>query len=250
MITSLTTSSSPKVIDSPLFGPFLAVSEVESTKQKLSEKVLGNMTSTKGTILGGFSLHESFSCVYLKRSFLTSVTGANGGLGSAIVKHIAASAELAGYYGLYAVRSASSELSAALASAKAGHTHEVLTLDLTSQSSIRRIAAAINARVAAGEIPPIRALVLNAGFQDFGKQQWLKEADGALDVTFAANYSGHWLLTLLLLQSMDKQMGRVVVVGSQAHECVYLCFPATPPSHEALEVSACADSHGQPAGQT
>ena len=70
-------------------------------------------------------------------------------------------------------------------------------------------------RVSAGEIPPIRALILNAGFQDFGKQSW---TDNKLDTTFAANYLGHWLLTLLLLQSMDKEAGRIVLVGSQAHE--------------------------------
>ncbi|KAJ4385715.1 hypothetical protein N0V93_010144 [Gnomoniopsis smithogilvyi] len=155
------------------------------------------MTYTKGTIL---------------------VTGANGGLGSATVKRIATSTELASYHGLYVVRSTSSALTSTLASAEADHTHEILTLDLTSQSSVRRAAATINARVATGEIPPIRALVLNAGFQDFGKQQWLKEADGALDVTFAANYLGHWLLTLLLLQSMDTDKGRIVIVCSQAHD--------------------------------
>ena len=64
-------------------------------------------------------------------------------------------------------------------------------------------------------IPPICVLILNAGFQDFGKQIW---TDDGLDVTFTANYLGHWLLTLLLLQSLDKDSGRIIVVGSQSHE--------------------------------
>lgn len=170
------------------------------------------------------SFIRSFTAYFPRADCLTSVTGANGGLGSAIVKHIATSAELAGYHGLYTARSPSPGLPVAPAPlARAGHAHEVLTLDLTSQSGVRRVAAAVNTRVAAGEIPPLRALVLNAGFQDFGRQRWLGEADGALDVTFAANYLGHWLLALLLLQSMDKEKGRIVVVGSQAHECVYPC---------------------------
>jgi NAD(P)-dependent dehydrogenase (short-subunit alcohol dehydrogenase family) len=70
-------------------------------------------------------------------------------------------------------------------------------------------------RISAGEIPPIRALILNAGFLDFGKQSWTKDG---LDTTFAANYLGHWLLTLLLLKSIDKESGRILVIGSQAHE--------------------------------
>lgn len=67
--------------------------------------------------------------------------------------------------------------------------------------------------------------MLNAGFQDFGKQQWVQVLDDdddnkGIDVTFAANYLGHWLLVLLLLESMDKEHGRIVVIGSQSHECV------------------------------
>jgi len=56
---------------------------------------------------------------------------------------------------------------------------------------------------------------LNAGFQDFGKQSW---TDDGLDTTFAANYLGHWLLTLLLLTSIDKEAGRIIVIGSYGHE--------------------------------
>lgn len=76
----------------------------------------------------------------------------------------------------------------------------------------------INARVAAGEIPPIRALVLNAGYQEFGTQTWTEE--DKLDMTFTVNYLGHWLLALLLLQSMDREMGRVVWISSWSHKQV------------------------------
>ncbi|POS76989.1 hypothetical protein DHEL01_v204608, partial [Diaporthe helianthi] len=149
---------------------------------------------------------------------LTSVTGANGGLGSAIVNKIVTSTELSAYHGLYTARSSTSALSAALAAAKGQHAHDVLTFDVASLSSVRRTAQNINARVAAGQIPPIRALVLNAGFQDFGKQQWTAEFEGGLDMTFATNYLGQWLLTLLLLGSMDKEAGRIVLIGSQSHD--------------------------------
>jgi len=144
------------------------------------------------------------------------ITGANGGLGSAIVKQIASQPELSAYHGLYTVREATSALS--LGSALAGspsHTHDVLPLDLANLDNVRETAGAINSRIAAGEILPIRALILNAGFQDFGKQAW---TDDGLDQTFMANYLGHWLLTMLLLKSMDKDSGRIVLLGSQSHD--------------------------------
>lgn len=148
------------------------------------------------------------------------VTGANGSLGSTMASQIASTPELAAYHGLYAVRDA--KAAPALRSALAQyqdttnpHRHDIISLNLTDLDSVRAVAAAINSRVAAGEIPPIRALVLNAGYLEFTSQTWT--ADG-FDMTFASNYLGHWLLTALLLQSMDRGAGRVVVVGSEAHD--------------------------------
>jgi NAD(P)-dependent dehydrogenase (short-subunit alcohol dehydrogenase family) len=88
-------------------------------------------------------------------------------------------------------------------------------MDLTDMDSVRQAAKVINLRVSSGHIPQIKVLILNAGYNDLGKQAWTKDG---LDITFSANYLGHWLLTLLLLQSMDKDSGRIVLVGSQAHE--------------------------------
>ncbi|KAK6068470.1 putative short-chain dehydrogenase [Seiridium cupressi] len=146
------------------------------------------------------------------------VTGANGGLGSAIVRQIVSQPELAAYHGIYTVRdgkSASGSLRSILAATGSSHPHDIFSLDLAKLESMRQTAQTINERVASGDIPPIRALILNAGFQDFGKQAW---NDDGLDMTFSANYLGHWLLTLLLLKSMDKDSGRVVIIGSQAHD--------------------------------
>lgn len=126
------------------------------------------MTTTKGTIL---------------------LTGANGGLGSAIAKQIASHPEFSAYHGLYTVRDAT--LAPSLGSALAVssfHTHDILSLDLANLDSVRQMAEAINARVSANAIPPIHALILNDGVQDFGKQVWNKDG---LDMTFIANYLGH-----------------------------------------------------------
>ncbi|EEA23200.1 hypothetical protein EYB25_005941 [Talaromyces marneffei] len=144
------------------------------------------------------------------------ITGANGGLGSAVAKEIVSKPEFAAYHGLYLVREAAHApaLDSVLAT-NSMHPHEVLSTDLTDLDGVRKAAEAINLQVAEGKIPPIRALVLNAGFQDFGKQTWTKDG---FDTTFSVNYLGHWLLTLLLLKSIDKEAGRIVIVGSQAHD--------------------------------
>ncbi|RYO81222.1 hypothetical protein DL764_009794 [Monosporascus ibericus] len=133
------------------------------------------MTTPKGTIL---------------------VTGANGGLGSAIVESIASRPDLAAYHGVYTVRDVAKAgpLQSALQATKF-HSHEVMSLNLSELSSVREASATINAKVSAGEIPRIRALVLNAGHRD---PQGQTRTKGGLDTAFASNYLGHWLLVLPL----------------------------------------------------
>lgn len=153
------------------------------------------------------------------------ITGANGGFGAAIVSHIVSSPELRNYHGIYTVRNAKSAtgLDAALgsktspSSSASPHSSEKVSLDLASLKSVREVAASINSRVQAGEIPPIRALILNAGVEEFATQSWTKDG---LDVAFATNYLGHWLLTLLLLESMDRERGRVIWITSWSHKYV------------------------------
>ncbi|KAK8036634.1 short-chain dehydrogenase [Apiospora phragmitis] len=114
------------------------------------------------------------------------MTGANGGLGSAIASHPAS------------VPPAS---------------HEQISLDLARLSSVRELAVAINARVQAGTIPSISVIILNAGFEEYDTQTW---NDDCLDMTSVVNYLGHWLLTLLLLQSMDRENECIVWISSSS----------------------------------
>ncbi|KAH8760594.1 putative short-chain dehydrogenase [Diaporthe sp. PMI_573] len=113
------------------------------------------------------------------------LTGANGGLGVAMVKKIVLRPDLANLHGIYLLE------------------------------DVRKVAADINVRVASGEVPLIHALILNAAYLEFGQQTWT--ADG-FDNTFASAYLGHWLLTMLLLQSLDRQHGRIVVLASSTHD--------------------------------
>jgi NAD(P)-dependent dehydrogenase (short-subunit alcohol dehydrogenase family) len=153
------------------------------------------------------------------------ITGANGGLGASTVQQIVSQTGIAkDYYGIYTVRkveTADAVKRVLQKAAAAQHRYELLPLDLSSLASVREAAEDINKRVASGEVPPIRALILNAGWQEQYTQTWT--GDG-FDASFQNNYLGHFLLTHLLLQSMDKENGRIVVVGSWTHEYVLLYF--------------------------
>ncbi|RDA87744.1 hypothetical protein CP532_1779 [Ophiocordyceps camponoti-leonardi (nom. inval.)] len=146
------------------------------------------------------------------------LTGANGGLGRAIVSQMASKPDLTTYHGILTVRHAESspDLDAVLDkdASTLDHSFEKLSLDLSSLASVREAAADINARVKAGSIPRISAIMLNAGYEESGNQVWT--SDG-LDTTFVVNFLSQWLLVLLLLQSMDQEKGRIVWISSWAH---------------------------------
>ncbi len=146
------------------------------------------------------------------------LTGANGGLGTAIIERIVSSKAIANeYYGVYTARevAAANKLQGALAGAPSEHRHDEYSLDLSKLANVRLIAATINKRVAEGSLPPIRALILNAGYQEHTEQYF---SEDGLDMSFQCNYLSHWLLTLMLLRSMDKEHGRIIVLGSSTHE--------------------------------
>lgn len=77
------------------------------------------------------------------------VTGANGGLGSAIAQQIASKPELSAYRGIYTVRdtNAATGLIAALSQGPPSHLHDILSLDLTDLESVRQVAEDVNVRV-------------------------------------------------------------------------------------------------------
>lgn len=146
------------------------------------------------------------------------VTGANGELGSAIARHLASSPALAEYHGLFTVRDASAckSLWSALGVSPrptGDGPDNILSLDLSSLSEVRKVAETINSQVQEGRVPPLRAIVLNAAFCEFQTQTWTEDG---FDMSFAASYLGHWLLVALLLKSMDRECGRVIVIGSDA----------------------------------
>ncbi|KAF3491694.1 uncharacterized protein GIQ15_01211 [Arthroderma uncinatum] len=150
------------------------------------------------------------------------ITGSNGSLGSSIVQRILSHSELRrNYHGLYTVSKPErvSNINRVLKQAKStGHASEIVTLDLSSLESVRKVAEDINRRIANGSLAPIRALILNAAWQEQTTQTFTRDG---FDMTFQATYLSHLLLVLLLLRSMNKSCGRIVVLSSWAHDTAH-----------------------------
>ncbi|KAI4594987.1 hypothetical protein KJ359_007238 [Pestalotiopsis sp. 9143b] len=151
----------------------------------------------------------------LKGSIL--LTGANGGLGSGIVSKLLSTPELRACHGIFTVRNVdtATRVKAILDRAPPSYSYEILPLELSLISDVRKVSDAINSRVTNSEIPPIRALILNAGYTDMGKESL---TEGGFETSFMSNYLGHWLLALKLLRSMDPANGKIVVVGSNSYD--------------------------------
>lgn len=153
------------------------------------------------------------------------LTGANGALGRAVISQIVSKPEFSGYHGIYTVRDASSAKALDSVLRQTNHSYDILLLDLSLLRDVRIFSQQIKLRVQNGDIPPIRALILNAAYLELKTQTWTEDG---FDMSFASSYLGHWLLTLMLLGSMDRDMGRIVVIGSSVHEQVTPCFSFSP----------------------
>lgn len=144
------------------------------------------------------------------------VTGAAGGIGRAIAERFTADYSDA-YTGVFTVRSTSNHSAQLLHKVilKARNPSTIALLELTSLSNIRAFATDINTRVSTGSLPPITALVLNAGYMS--KRSELLTSDG-YETTFQVNYLSNFLLVLLLLQSMHPLHARIVYITSWTHD--------------------------------
>ncbi len=142
------------------------------------------------------------------------VTGANNGIG---FETTAGMAE-AGYHVVMACRSRSKaeaardELLARLPSASL----DVMIVDLGDFASVRAFADAFAARYSHLDI-----LINNAGVLFYSAQT---NADG-IELQFATNHLGHFLLTALLIDKMpDDPASRIVSLSSIAHKSAGIHF--------------------------
>ncbi|KAM0856624.1 hypothetical protein ACQ4PT_049019 [Festuca glaucescens] len=179
--------------------------------------MLASIFSRKGA--SGFSWASTADQVTqgLSAAGLTAiVTGASSGIGAETARVLAAR----GAHVVMAARNlaaADSVRQAVLADTPAA-TLDVMELDLSSMASVRKFAADFNAKGL-----PLNILVNNAGVMAI---PFTLSKDG-IEMQFATNHVGHFLLTHLLLENMKKTSresnveGRIVNVSSEGHRVTY-----------------------------
>ncbi|KAI8276042.1 hypothetical protein K4K60_008132 [Colletotrichum sp. SAR11_57] len=158
----------------------------------------GNMAKKLGVKLLGVGAERDW---YIRRmhrigSIKTStlITAADTKIGTSILRRFLSQRGLAqSQHGIYLAGNIADVKKTLLDNGRSQHSYETMRLDQSSVASVRRVASDINERVAAGFMPPIQALVLTS------------------DQSQTANF----LLCLLLLQSMDKNCGRIIAVRSK-----------------------------------
>jgi NAD(P)-dependent dehydrogenase (short-subunit alcohol dehydrogenase family) len=97
---------------------------------------------------------------------------------------------------------------------KTGNQHITwMPLDLASLASVRAFAQ----EVAARDLPPLRALICNAGLQVVSGTTYTQDG---FEMTFGVNCLGHFLLVNLLLPQMAAP-ARIIFVSSDAHDPEY-----------------------------
>jgi len=147
--------------------------------------------------------------------FTAIVTGGNSGLGLQCAKSIAASKD---WYVIIACRNqqtAADALAQLRNDTRSCGEHnnavECMALDLGSLASVRAFAEEFARRKM--QLPPLRALVLNAGVQSMRGD---KSADG-FEETFGVNHLGHFLFAHLLSLHLQHP-SRIVFVASGTHD--------------------------------
>ncbi|KAK9072909.1 hypothetical protein SSX86_009345 [Deinandra increscens subsp. villosa] len=144
------------------------------------------------------------------------VTGASSGIGLETASTLA----LRGVHVIMVVRNleVGQKVKASISAKTPNAKLDVMELDLSSQASVRQFAADYISK----ELP-LNILILNAGIMSppFSLSQ-----DG-IELQFATNHIGHFLLTNLLLDTMKRtstksqKEGRIVVVSSELHKMSY-----------------------------
>lgn len=144
------------------------------------------------------------------------VTGASSGIGAETARILA----MRGVHVVMAVRNVASgeEVQHNIAKEIPNAKVDVMELDLTSMASVRKFASEYESSGL-----PLNLLINNAGIM---APPFLLSQD-KIELQFATNHVGHFLLTNLLLEKMkhtaleSQKEGRIVIVSSEAHRYTY-----------------------------
>lgn len=139
------------------------------------------------------------------------ITGGNSGLGYACAQAIAQNQD---WYVILACRNLQKATQAVNKIKETTKCDRALAmkLDLADLASIRAFAQEFSDR----DLPPLGALVCNAGVQFIQRQTYTKDG---FDTTFGVNHLGHFLLTHLMLSGLALATpARIVFVSSDTHD--------------------------------
>ncbi|CAK9163178.1 unnamed protein product [Ilex paraguariensis] len=144
------------------------------------------------------------------------VTGASSGIGAETTRVLA----LRGVHVVMAVRNmdAGTKVKEAILEKNRTSKVEVMELDLSSMASVRKFATEYNSSCL-----PLNILINNAGVM---APPFMLSQDN-IELQFATNHLGHFLLTSLLLENMKNtareslKEGRIVNVSSMGHKFTY-----------------------------
>lgn len=139
------------------------------------------------------------------------ITGGNTGLGYECAKEIAGR-DARDWHIILACRNPEkAEGAVKRLVAETGNRHvEAMELDLASLASVRQFAKDFAAR----PLPPLHAVVCNAGLQVVSGTTYTKDG---FETTFGVNHLGHFLLVNLLLKDLQPP-ARIVFVSSDTHD--------------------------------
>jgi NAD(P)-dependent dehydrogenase (short-subunit alcohol dehydrogenase family) len=135
------------------------------------------------------------------------ITGANAGLGLECARSLLAADE--SWHVVLAVRD-EGRGAAAVAALGAPSRCTVLPLDLASLRSVRGFLAALHA----ADLPPVHALVCNAGVQVVSGGEVTEDG---VEMTFGVNHLGHFALVQGMREHLARP-ARIVVVSSGTHD--------------------------------
>jgi len=138
------------------------------------------------------------------------ITGASAGLGFECTRALLAADP--SWHIVCAVRDIAKG-EAAVAELGAAQRCTVVECDLASLSSVRTFVDTVTGAIGAGELPPLHAIVCNAGLQTT-TPQWTPDG---VEMTFGVNHLGHFALVTGLLERVSAP-ARIVVVASGTHD--------------------------------
>lgn len=158
------------------------------------------------------------------------VTGGNAGLGAAVAGQLAAR----GWTVVIACRhpasgeNAAQRIQASFRSATSGVRPHVLPLDLSDLRQVSHHAAQLKHLLQTGQLPPLHAIIANAGIQHASDQE--RTAQG-FESTFGVNHLGHVHLVHELLPALQEP-GQIIFVSSGTHNPDQPDFMVFPPPYD------------------